>query len=637
MKNKGISIIIPCYNVEKYIVKCLDSIQKQNLKEYEIILVDDCSKDKTVKIIEDYLKTNKTQDIKFLKNEVNSGAGYSRNRAVKEAKYDILSFIDSDDYIEDNFYEALLTKMEKENADIVVCDIHVRGDILSYRTQALEGEDKKYNYINNGLAASPCNKLIKKELVEKYPFAEGMMNEDIPMVISSLVYAKKIAYTQDTFYNYVQHEESVQNVTFSDKRFDIFKAINILKERIEGCEDFENIWDAIVYQQIIMFFVYVMPREKRFFTRIKNLRKFHKLSKKLNMRKNPLFSKFLSQQSRKHKYYYSLILGLNDRGLSFLTSLFIWLYDTYKKIFLKPVINKKITVDDIVVEAENQSKKTCDKTISVVIPNYNYQNYLLERLYSVLYQTYKINEIIILDDCSTDDSRELIDKIEKKIGKYVTIKKAYNKENSGNVFKQWEKGFELASSDYVWIAEADDYCKKDFVKANMDQISKDKDIVISYANTGFIDKVGGIISKSVIPEIDVMHTKHWNKNYIIDGVEEIKNYTYLNCTIANVSSVIFKNGDYKDAFEEARKYKQVGDWKFYLKMYEKGKISFIRKTMNYYRIHGNNVTTVTKKQLHFDEIKKIHDELDKKYKFNNDQKKQIKDRNEYLKNQWKVK
>ena len=637
MKNNGITIIIPCYNVEQYVEKCLDSITKQNLKKYEIILVDDCSKDNTIKVIEKYIKEHKKIDITLLKNEKNSGAGFSRNKAVREAKYDIISFIDSDDYIEDNFYEALISKMEKEKADVAVCDIYVRGDEFSLRSEALKDGKTKYHYINNGLAASPCNKLIKKELLLKYPFAEGIMNEDIPTVISCLVHAKKIAYTEDTYYNYIQHETSVQNKSFSNKRFEIFKALDILNERIKGCADYENIWNAIVFQQIIMFFVYVIPKEKNFSKRTKNIRTFHKLSKKLKIKKNPLLKEFLRLQGRKHRYFYKTLIDLTELGFSFLSSLTISFYDKYKSMFLKPVITKKITIADVVEAAKNQHEKDDDVTVSVVIPNYNYENFLLERLYSILYQTYKINEIIILDDFSKDNSRELIDDLEKRLSKYIKIKKIYNEENSNCVFKQWQKGFEESSSEYVWIAEADDYSEPTFLEANMNQIKKDKDIVISYSNTGYIGKTGNIITRSSSYDIDTLKTKHWNKNYIIDGKEEIRKYTYLNCTIANVSSVVFKKGDYKEIFKEAMKYKQAGDWKFYLGMYEKGKISYIKKALNYYRIHGDNVTSVTKKQAHFDEIKKIYKELDEKIHFTEEQKKNIQERCEFLISKWNVK
>ena len=103
MKN-GVSVIIPCYNVEKYLENCLDSILTQNYKNLEIILVDDCSTDDTWKIIKKYQK--KYDNVVGIQNDKNRGAGYSRNSALKIASYDYISFIDSDDYVESNFYDS---------------------------------------------------------------------------------------------------------------------------------------------------------------------------------------------------------------------------------------------------------------------------------------------------------------------------------------------------------------------------------------------------------------------------------------------------------------------------------------------------------------------------------------------------
>ena len=125
-------------------------------------------------------------------------------------------------------------------------------------------------------------------------------------------------------------------------------------------------------------------------------------------------------------------------------------------------------MEDLIKCAKKQSKMKSQKyTVSVVIPNYNYEKFMYERLYSILYQTKKVDEVIILDDCSTDNSRELIDNIVETLNKYINIKKIYNEKNSGSPFKQWEKGFKNATSDYVWIAEADDYCTKEFINNTM--------------------------------------------------------------------------------------------------------------------------------------------------------------------------
>ncbi len=637
-ESMGISIIIPCYNVEEYISSCLDSIEKQNIgKNYEIILVDDCSTDNTEKVITEYRKKTKL-NIVYRKNEKNSGAGYSRNRAIEIAKYDYISFIDSDDFIDDNYYKEMLSVLKKASADVVVCDINCvyEEENKELLFPSCNGKVTKYNFIDTGFAASPCNKIIKRQLLKKYPFAEGIMNEDIASIIAILANCKKIAYTNKTKYNYVQHASSVQNSPLSEKRFDIFKSLSMLEERIKKNPSFEKFMQAIIFHQIIEFFLYVPIKEDNYFTRARFLKKFSKLSKKYQMRQNPLFWQFLENNTPKNRLYYKTIAKLNCNGFSYSTSFIMSLYRIYKKIQSIPVIKKDITLEDLIFEAKRQKDRYNRKTVSVVIPNYNYAHFMYQRLYSILYQKYKVNEIIILDDCSTDNSREVIDKIVESLSPYINIKKVYNEKNSKCVFKQWEKGFKLAKSEYVWIAEADDYCTDEFLKLQFKKLEMDSNIVLSYVDTAMINTEGSIFMRSCKSDIDVLQSGHWDQSFVVNGKDEIKNYAYINCTIANVSSVIFKKEDYSLAFKEATKYKQVGDWRFYLGVFEKGKISYINKACNFYRVHGNNVTSNTKKQKHFEEIVKIHEEYAKIVRYNKIQKKNIKEREDFLKKAWNL-
>lgn len=635
----GITVIVPCYNVEKYIDKCVQSLINQTYKNLEIILVDDCSTDNTWKIINKYSKNY--ENIKCMKNEKNSGAGYSRNIALKQAKNDYISFIDSDDYIENNYYESMMKQLKLEKSDLIVCDIFVKYDSVdgtNQRSIACEGKIEKYNFIHNGLAASPCNKIFKKEDLLKYPFPEGIMNEDIATVMAIIINSKKISYNNEVYYNYIQRKSSVQNSSLNNSRLDIFKSLNILEKRVPINKKNSKYWEAIIYNQIIMFLIYVIPKEQDKKKRKYFLKQFDLLSRKYNIRQNNLWWTFLSLQGKKHRIYYRLLLKFNCTGLYNLSNNLISFYHTYNKKIKKSVIKENITIQDLEKKAKIQKGLKENKyKISVVIPNYNYEKFMLQRLYSILYQTVKIDEIIILDDCSTDNSRELIDKIEKKLKKYINIKKVYNETNSGSAFKQWEKGFNLSKGDYVWIAEADDYSEKNFLKTVIKPLKKYDDIKISYVDTAFIDKDGYVIMRSIKPEIDILNTGHWDKNFINEGINEINDYAYLNCTIANVSSVLFKNDNYSSFFKESGKFKQAGDWLFYVNVMNQGKIAYSNKPINYYRVHGNNVTSVTKKQAHFNEIIKIHDKISKIIKLNNKQKKNINERYKFLKKVWNIK
>ena len=276
MKPK-ISVIVPVYNVENYVSKCLDSLFKQTYENLEIIIVDDCSTDKSKQVVSKLIEGK--DNVKFLTNKKNSGLSFTRNRALEVASGDYIGYIDSDDYVPYDYYEQLVTTALEKEASVVVCDIKSvftsSGQVL--RTSCGTLENKRIDFINNGLAASACNKLFKKEEISKYKFAEGKVNEDLAVILPIIIKADKVAYNDKTFYNYIQRDNSIQNQSFSLKRFDIFYGVAETLKRIEGVNNFEEYKEAIVFEQIIMLFIYVIPKEPSFTKRVKWLRKFNKM------------------------------------------------------------------------------------------------------------------------------------------------------------------------------------------------------------------------------------------------------------------------------------------------------------------------------------------------------------------------
>lgn len=638
---QGISIIIPNYNNADFINRCLDSIEKQTFQSWEVIMIDDVSSDDSVKQIEAYQKKHPKFSLELIVNETNHGAGYNRNLGVKKAKYSLISFIDSDDYVEENFLEELYNNMMENQSDVALCDLFIRYSKDSkeqdIRSIACEGELLKENIINNGLVASPCNKLFHKEDLLKYPFPEGMMNEDLPTVVPILLKAKKISYTKDTYYNYIQHEDSQQNSGLSEKRFDIFKALDILEERVDFASLDNDYFDMLIYQQIVMLLLFVPMKETKFWNRYSFLKEFYKRSKKYHVKDNHYWWNFLARQGVYHKYYYRLFMKFFSMGLIFCSNFMISFYQVYRSLVVHQMTKNDVDLEDLIKEAKKQSKKrTLKYSISVVIPNYNYEKFLYERIYSILYQKVKIEELLILDDCSTDHSREMIDELCEKLSPYINIRKLYNKKNSGTPFRQWQKGFLETKGDYVWIAEADDYCDSNFLKKLLGVFEKEKDVALAYTDTAFINADGRMIMRSIIPEIDIEKTGHWDQSYVADGIKEIQNHAYLNCTIANVSSVLFRRRDYSNILEEAATYHQAGDWFVYLNVFRTGKVAFCHEALNFYRNHGTNVTSQTKKEAHFNEIKRIHAFVEKEFGLDENQKKLIEKRYAFLKRVWNL-
>lgn len=637
LRQPKLSVIVPVYNTEKYLEKCLDSLLKQKYENLEIVVVEDCSKDNSRKILE---KFSKNEKIKIVYNEKNSGLSFTRNSGLKHATGKYVGYVDSDDYVDPNYYSEIMRKIVLENAELAICDIKTVYENENNReiiNKCYTGEKTKLGFVNTGLAASACNKVFKRELIERYEFSVGKVNEDLAVVLPAIVDANKVIYVPDVYYYYVQRDNSIQNSRFSEKRFDIFAGVDLTLERIKNYENYDKISQAIIFNQIIVLLIYVIPKEKNVLRRYKILKKFNKLSLKYDIRKNVYFWKFLEECGKKHCLYYKLLFKFNCEKLYLFSDLLILFYNVLRVAFAKKSVVKLVEKNDLVVLAKKQKHlKEENFKISVVIPNYNYERFLYQRLYSILSQKIKIHEIIILDDCSKDNSRKLIDDLVDELCEFINIKKVYNSINSGSPFKQWRKGFELSEGDYVWIAEADDYCDTKFLSTVVQPLSSSNDIVISYCDTAFIDGEGKVICKSIKPEIDILKTQHWDKSYVNDGVDEIKNYSYLNCTIANVSSTLIKKGNYDGYLEQSGDFRQAGDWLFYVNVMSNGKIAYNSKPLNYYRVHGNNVSSTMNQRKHIEEINKIHDYIYKKFNLTKVHKKKMNERIIFLKKVWGI-
>lgn len=266
------------------------------------------------------------------------------------------------------------------------------------------------------------------------------------------------------------------------------------------------------------------------------------------------------------------------------------------------------------------------KKVSVVIPNYNYGKYICDRIDSILAQTYPIFELIILDDCSTDESVMIIEeKIKSLTNRNVKIKFIPNEENSGNVFKQWQKAFEYSTGDFLWIAEADDLCDKYFLNVVMKGFQS-KNVVLSYTESKAIDENAVCFMNDFREWVDQNHTNHYLKSYINDGKAEIEQVLCTNNTIPNASGVVFKkdkNLEIHRFLKDAQAYKLAGDWFFYAKYLMNGSICYSSDSLNYHRIHKNSVTTSTDNYLRFCEIRKIQDMICENVRLSDDAKQRI--------------
>lgn len=215
--------------------------------------------------------------------------------------------------------------------------------------------------------------------------------------------------------------------------------------------------------------------------------------------------------------------------------------------------------------------------VSVIIPNYNHSKYLDQRIRSVLSQTYQDFEIILLDDCSTDSSREILNNYSKS-SKVTHI--VFNKENSGSTFKQWKKGIDLAAGELIWIAESDDWCEPTLLETLIEGIDKDEDCVISYCQSYCVNDDEKIIFQS----------SHSRLSEIIDGKLFIQEYLSVPVSIYNTSMVIWKKDKFQFISDEFMSYKFCGDWLFWIELSKFGKVHVSGRILNYFRKHGGDVS-----------------------------------------------
>ena len=236
MKPK-ISVIVPIYNTEKYLEKCLDSLVNQSMKDIEIICVDDSSPDNSLRIIEKFSREDPR--IKVIKHEKNLGLGGARNSGILAAKSEYIASVDSDDTINENMLEELWEATEEGVKDIICCgynELSEGGKLLHQRNfeQAdISSSDSSIDFFNT-FNPSFCNKLWRRSLFVENSifFPENRYFEDTATTPRVLMKAKRIKIIDKSLYNYYQRDQSITS-TFTDQHIsDLFHAYDIVLESL---------------------------------------------------------------------------------------------------------------------------------------------------------------------------------------------------------------------------------------------------------------------------------------------------------------------------------------------------------------------------------------------------------------------
>lgn len=220
--------------------------------------------------------------------------------------------------------------------------------------------------------------------------------------------------------------------------------------------------------------------------------------------------------------------------------------------------------------------------VSVIIPNYNHAAYLPQRIESVLAQYFDDYELLIMDDASTDHSREVI---EKYVSQHPKIKTLFNTKNSGSPFAQWNKGAKMARGKYLWLAESDDFCEPGFLEKLVPLLDKNPQVGIAYSQTYLVDEQGEILNSYLENFKFLYKTDAWEKDFIKPGAEVCRDWLVFHNPIPNASGALLRKSVYEKVGMADPGMKLNGDWCLYAKMLAQSDLAFTTDHLNYFRVH----------------------------------------------------
>lgn len=237
------------YNAKLYLDRCVQSIIRQTYENCDIILIDDGSNDGSEKLCDDYAAAHKNIKTFHIKN---SGPSVARNYGVEAASGDLISFIDSDDYVTDDYLEYLFRLMDMNDADISCSDLaenETPSEDGSYNEEVLNAETAIIrSCYNEHVSISPCAKLYKKEILKKHPFPEGRIYEDLATIYKLFSECGRIVVSTKKTYIVIKRPGSIQRRTISEEQFDHLIAS---EDQIEYMrKNYPNAVDAAKYRCI---------------------------------------------------------------------------------------------------------------------------------------------------------------------------------------------------------------------------------------------------------------------------------------------------------------------------------------------------------------------------------------------------
>ena len=320
---KKVSVIVPVYNVERYLEKCLDSLVNQTLEAIEIIVVNDGSSDDSQKIIDEF-QIKYPQKIKSYTKE-NGGLSDARNFGIDKAIGEFIGFVDSDDYVTTTMFEEMYNLSQKHQAEMVICNLQKvdeTGKVTQKLTQIPNMPEKidvmEHFSVFSDLSYFACNKIFKKELFEGKRFKKGIHFEDIQLIPQLLLNCKILAQTQTYHYQYLERSDSITK-THTQKGLDILHAVeevetafdqsiySVKKKEMKNFHILEGVYSFLAYLAFV-------KEDEVYFEMSSKLKEFLK-NKKISRNNLLGYKRFgknylLSLPLKKRLYYLMYFFGL---------------------------------------------------------------------------------------------------------------------------------------------------------------------------------------------------------------------------------------------------------------------------------------------------------------------------------------
>lgn len=317
-----VSVIVPVYNVEKYLRKCLGSLVSQTLQDIEIIVVNDGSGDHSQEIIEEFSEKYPEKIRNFTKE--NGGLSDARNYGLDRATGEFISFVDSDDYVTATMFGEMYDLAKKYNAEMVVCNLQKvdeQGNVTQKLTQIPnmpEVIDLRNNFsVFSDLSYFACNKIVRKELFEDIRFKKGIHFEDIQLIPQLLLKCTTIAQTQNYHYQYLERTDSITK-THTGRGLDILNAVEDVekafhsskysdqKDALKGFQILEGIYTFLAYLAFV--------KDKELFYKMSRKLKDFRKERKISTAEIILYRRFnknylLSLPLKKQIYYLLYFFG----------------------------------------------------------------------------------------------------------------------------------------------------------------------------------------------------------------------------------------------------------------------------------------------------------------------------------------